>query len=227
MDELLTALRRAPAFAELDEAALGAVAREAELQEFASGATIWEQGTVPLHVQILLEGRVGLTVASETIGTTILDVVEPVDILFLAAVLMNAPTLMGARALSPSRMLLLPAESFRETLGRAPQLSMSMLASLSGQYRLMVRQIKDLKLRSAAQRLGCYLLGLARAQGGGELVRLPYDKRVLAAQLGATPEHLSRAFATLRAHGVDTRGSSVRITDPTALTAFAAPDPPG
>jgi CRP/FNR family transcriptional activator FtrB len=226
MDELLTALRRAPAFAELDEAALAAVTREAELQEFASGATIWEQGTVPLHVQILLDGRVGLTVASEAIGTTILDVLEPVDILFLPAVLMNAPTVMGARALAPSRMLLLPAETFRKTLGSAPQLSMSMLASLSGQYRLMVRQIKDLKLRSAAQRLGCYLLGLARAQGG-EFVRLPYDKRVLAAQLGATPEHLSRAFATLRAHGVDTRGSSVHITDPAALTAFAAPDPPG
>lgn len=132
---------------------------------------------------------------------------------------------MGARALAPSRLLLVPAAGFRTSLAAAPRLGMAMLASLAGQYRLLVRQVKNLKLRSAAQRLGCHLLDLSREQGS-ERLRLSYDKRVLAAQLGATPEHLSRAFATLRAHGVETRGAVVHIADPAALTAFAAPEPP-
>jgi CRP/FNR family transcriptional activator FtrB len=55
---------------------------------------------------------------------------------------------------------------------------------------------------------------------------LPYDKRLLASRLGMTPEHLSRAFASLRRHGVNTgHGRIVILNNPAALTAFARQDP--
>jgi CRP/FNR family transcriptional activator FtrB len=40
-----------------------------------------------------------------------------------------------------------------------------------------------------------------------------------------TPENLSRAFGTLKQHGVAISGARVRIEDRAALTAFARPDP--
>jgi CRP/FNR family transcriptional activator FtrB len=89
---------------------------------------------------------------------------------------------------------------------------------------MIVRQVKDLKLRSSTQRLGCYLLALAREQNVEGEFRLPYDKRLLAGRLGMTPENLSRAFASLREYGVETHGSRVALHNPAALEAFAAPD---
>jgi CRP/FNR family transcriptional activator FtrB len=101
---------------------------------------------------------------------------------------------------------------------------MAMMASLSSHYRMLVRQVADLKLRSAAQRLGCYLLALAETQPESNRVSLSFDKKLLASRLGTRPEHLSRAFATLREYGVSTRGSTVVLRDPDKLAAFATPD---
>ena len=89
----------------------------------------------------------------------------------------------------------------------------------------MVRQVRDLKLRTAAQRLGCYLL--ARVKDGEARradFRLPFDKGLLAARLGCRQENLSRAFATLRAYGVETHGSRVILHDIPRLKALAVPD---
>ena len=55
------------------------------------------------------------------------------------------------------------------------------------------------KLRTTAQRLGHYLLELAPDKtSNSATLRLPFDKRLLAARLGCRQENLSRAFATLR-----------------------------
>jgi hypothetical protein len=63
---------------------------------------------------------------------------------------------------------------------------------------------------------------------GGESVRadfrLPFDKGLLAARLGCRQENLSRAFAALRAYGVETHGSHVILHDIPRLKVLAVPD---
>jgi hypothetical protein len=78
----------------------------------------------------------------------------------------------------------------------------------------MVRQVRDLKLHTAGPRLGYYLL--TRVNGSEDITadfRLPFDKGLLAARLGCQQENLSRAFAALRAYGVETHGSYVILHD--------------
>ncbi len=97
--------------------------------------------------------------------------------------------------------------------------------SLSRDYRDLVRQIRDLKLRTTAQRLGCYLLALVPDPGAHAAdLRLPFEKGLLAARLGCRQENLSRAFAALREFGVETRGARVSLRDIPRLTAYAMPD---
>ena len=71
----------------------------------------------------------------------------------------------------------------------------------------MVRQVRDLKLRTAAQRLGCYLL--ARVKDGEAHkadFRLPFDKGLLAARLGCRQENLvARLCRAARVWSGDTR----------------------
>ena len=132
---------------------------------------------------------------------------------------------MTARTLKPSRLLEIPAAPLRELIAVRPKLAVAMLEGLSWEVASTTRQVLDLKLRSSAQRLGCYLLSLAQFPGanGGEF-RLPFQKRLLAERIGCRFEHLSRAFALLREYGVETRGSRVILHDMVRLRDFAAPD---
>jgi Crp-like helix-turn-helix domain len=54
--------------------------------------------------------------------------------------------------------------------------------------------------------------------------RLPFEKGLLAARLGCRQENLSRAFASLRRFGVETRGGNVTLNDVQRLTDYAQPD---
>lgn len=65
---------------------------------------------------------------------------------------------------------------------------------------------------------------MTREQDDSDRLTLLDDKQLLAGRLGTTPEKLSRAFATLRAHGVRTSGAQVRLEDRSRLAAFADPD---
>jgi CRP/FNR family transcriptional activator FtrB len=218
------ALRVLPVFAGVDDAVLAEIARLGEMREFAPEAVLLEQGTMADHLHVLLSGQVGLTARSSEGRSTVVEVLRAVDVFFLAAVLTDAPYLMGAIALERSRLLLVPAPALRGLVDDSLPLARAMLAALSRHYRMLARQVADLKLRTSTQRLGCYLLALARELKAPGEFRLPYDKRLLAGRLGMTPENLSRAFAALRDYGVETHGARVVLHDMNALERFALPD---
>ncbi len=220
----LEILGELPAFAALSDGVLERLAVNAREQTVAAGTTIFESGARPDHLHVLLEGQVGLFGVGADDERTVVEVLSGVDQFILAAVLTDAPYLMSARALTPARLLLIEAARLRRIVQSEPQLAVAMIGSLSRHYRMLVQQVKDLKLHSTAQRLGCFLLGLARAQRDAKKLKLPYDKQLLAARLGTTPENLSRAFATLRAYGVSTSGAMVSVDDLAGLTEFSQPD---
>jgi CRP/FNR family transcriptional activator FtrB len=183
------------------------------------------QGAMPELFHVLLEGQVALS-STATDGTTaVVEVVHPVGHFVLASVLSELPYLMTARTVTRSRLLAIDAAQLLELVRREPSLASTLLSSVSRDFRTMVRQVRDLKLRTAAQRLGCYLL--ARVKDGEATqadFRLPFDKGLLAARLGCRQENLSRAFAALRAYGVETHGSRVILHDIPKLKALAVPD---
>jgi CRP/FNR family transcriptional activator FtrB len=117
---------------------------------------------------------------------------------------------------------MIEAEHFRRCLATDHGLTTAMMRELALHWRLLVQQIKDLKLRRAPQRLASYLLTLSGGAAG--TVALPGGRRELAARLGMTPESLSRAFAELKGLGVSGRGSSVYVADAAKLHAFCAFD---
>jgi CRP/FNR family transcriptional regulator, transcriptional activator FtrB len=224
VSDLIAALRGIPVFAELDDGMLARVSSIGTLARVPPGTRLFSQGDRPTSLHILLAGQVSLTGVAPDGTKAVVEVLKPVDMFILAAVLTDAPYLMSAETVDEARLMLIAAEELRLLIEHDPKLAMRMLASVSMQFRMLVRQVKDLKLRSAAQRLGCFLLALGGDRKDGGSVVLPYDKRLLAARLGTTPEHLSRAFATLRAHGVEVRGMEVEMTDLAKLVAFAGPD---
>ena len=218
-------LRVSPIFAGLSTELLQQLAAMTELNEAAAGGELCRQGALAAHLHILLAGQITLSGTSPDGAAAVVDILGPPGHFVLAAVLTQLPYLMTARALTAVQLLRLDAAALRALLALEPALALSLLQNQALDCRAMVRQVRDLKLRSTAQRLGCYLLAqvtdpLARSAA----FRLPFEKGLLAGRLGCRQENLSRAFAVLRTVGVETSGTRVWLHDIARLQNYAAPD---
>ena len=190
-----------------------------------AGTVLFEQGDTPNFQVILLSGSVQLFGRSTDGREVLIEVVRAPDLVIPAAILTASPYLMQARVPEPSRFLLVQADAFRAAIDADPRLAKDVLATLAEQFRRMVRQTKNLKLRSAPERVGCYLLELSARQGTPDRALLPYEKHVIASELGMTRESFSRALNTLTKAGIAVDGQEVAITDRARLTAAAMSDP--
>lgn len=216
-------LARVPLFADLSDETLRRLGRGALLVEHGRGERLFEAGEIPDYLHLLIDGSVQLTGAIDD-REAVVELLRPVDAFIMAAVLTSKPYLMSAKVVDPARLLLIPAALLREQVSTDPRLALTMLGSMANQYRQMVRQVKDLRLRTAAQRLGIYLLRLHEADGDDQTLLLPFDKKLVAARLDMTPESLSRALSVLREHGVEVDFSVVHIAAIERLRKFCRLD---
>ena len=216
-------LRAQPLFSALPDHLLERVAAISTVQVFPAGERLFDVGRHPSCLYVLCAGQVALGTRGSFHEFVAVEVMRAGDVFGAPAVLLDQPSLMGAETIEPSEIICIAAPGLRSLMAAEAQMAMTMLVSMTNAYRALVRQISDLKSRSVAQRLGCYLLGLAHEQGEGEIV-LPFEKRLLASRLGTTPESLSRAFSVLRTCGVTTLGRKVVLGNTRVLRAFARPD---
>jgi CRP/FNR family transcriptional activator FtrB len=166
---------------------------------------------------------VSLNAAGPDGQTTVVEFFPEGEIFVLAAAILRLPYLVTARLATDARVLMIPAETFRHALASESRLTLALVEVLARHWRLLVTQIKDLKLRPAARRLAGGLVDLAAADRGPATVRLDIDRKLLAQRLGMTPESLSRAFVALRPLGVASEGRTIRVERVEALRDYCDP----
>ena len=217
-------VRALPMFAGLDERSYAAITGSAFLQRFPANTQLLLEGDPVDFLYILLDGQVELS-GTWNDKDTVLAILRPVSTFILAAVVLDADALMGARVLERSDILMVPGDAIRARMAEDAAFAVAVAKELSGCYRGLVRTIKNQKLRSGVERLANYLLQLHARAGGSDVVQLPHEKRILASLLGMAPENLSRAFQTLKPYGVDVSGADVRLRLIADLRRLAKPDP--
>ncbi len=210
-------------FADMDQANFEALMRISYVQNFPPRIDLITEGEPPDFLHVVVSGTVDLF-SSWNGRETSLATVRPVSTFILAATIKDAPYLMSARTLEKSRIILLPSEDVRQVFEKDGAFARAIVAELSQCYRAVVKNTKDLKLRTSLERLANYLLrqmGRAESNAFG----LTMEKRRLASFLGMTPENLSRAFKGLEPYGVRVDGNYVKITETEGLKRFAKPSP--
>jgi len=206
-------LKQTSIYAELGPAVAERIFRQAVVQTVPRGAVAFSQGDMPEFVHVLLAGEIALVAEDEKLGPTVIEFLPAGEIFVAPAGLLELPYLVSAKAIEESRILMLPADELRRLVAVEPALGVAMTRALARHWRLLVKQIKELKLKSASQRLGSYLIAKAPVREGATSFRLAEERKMIAARLGMTPESLSRAFAQLKDAGVSGRGRHIAIAD--------------
>ncbi len=221
----LAALRRTPWLGQVAPHVLERLAEHAVVHRTPAGVQLFEQAETPAVAQFLMEGEVEL-IAVRGDAETLVELVKAPDLLLPAAVLNRQPYLVRARVHRDAVVMLAPADAFRHAVASDHAFCLAVLACEAAQFRRQMRLAKAIRLRSAEERIGAYLVELAQgAPAGAASVRLPLEKRLIASQLGMTRETLSRALPGMADHGLRVVGDVVHIDDLSAALAAFPPDP--
>jgi CRP/FNR family transcriptional activator FtrB len=219
------ALRATPLLRDLADPVLNRLAKISKIVNAPEDTEICRQGEAADALFIVLDGQLAGFSATANGTTAVVEVIRSGETLGLATLLARLPRLIGVRTVTPSKLISIDAHGLLALVEQEPSLVTALLRAEANEFRALVRQVCDLKLRTTAQRLGCYLLSLTtEKQANATALRLPFDKRLLAARLGCRQENLSRAFAALRGFGVETHGARVILHDIASLKAYAEPD---
>lgn len=218
------ALARTGWLASVPGEVLDRLAKQAVLHRMPAGSTLFEEAETPAFALLLVSGQVEL-LAVRGAEETLVELVRAPDLLLPAAVLNSQPYLLRARVLGDARLVMVQAEAFRAAVASAPDLCLAVLACQAAQFRRQIKHAKNLQLRSAEERVGCYLLKLIEDAPPGAPVRLPLEKRLIASQLGITRETFSRSLAIVARHGLRVDGDAVRLEDAAAARARFQLDP--
>ncbi len=222
---ILDALRTTPLLQDLGEPVLDRLAAISKIVNVPEDTEICRQGDAADALLIVLGGQLAAFSTAPNGTIAVVEVIRSGETLGLATLLARLPRLLGVRTATPSRLLSIDAAGLLALVEQEPSLVTALLRAEANEFHALVRQVCDLKLRTTAQRLGCYLLSLStETQANTPALRLPFDKRLLAARLGCRQENLSRAFASLRGFGVETHGARVILHDIASLTAYSEPD---
>ncbi len=209
-DEDRQIVRDLDLFRDMDEMRFDGLLNAAFLQQFPERVTLIEEGGRADFLHVVIDGFVELFACLDGREST-MTVLAPVSTFILAAVLKDAVYLMSARTKAPARILMIPAQNVRGAMEDDDAFARSIVQELASCYRGVVRNQKNIKLRTGVERLASYLAHQHVRQGANGKLALPIDKKTLASMLGMTPENLSRAFSMLRRNGVAVKGPEITI----------------
>ncbi len=203
-------LERSAFFQAAGSAAMSELLRISFTHLLPKGTVLFEQGDEPEFLHILLAGSIGLQAQGERGDPTLVEILCAGEVFLAPAVMLNLPYLASATALTEVRVLMVPAEAFREAYARSLPLCRATAELLARHWRLMVDQVVDLKVHDAETRVTRFLQQRASKEPGEASPDLPEPRIAIAARLGMTPETLSRTLALLEKKGKLSRAPVAR-----------------
>jgi CRP/FNR family transcriptional activator FtrB len=218
----LAEMRGLRIFSGVADAQVEAMLKGAFLQRFPPFVELAREGEPADFLHVVVEGQVEIFAEYRDRETTI-AVQGPGHAFIIAAVILDRVYLKSARALTAARILMIPAEAVRQAFAADAAFCRSLSGELALAYRMVVKELKNQKLRTSLERVANWLLAQDTANGGAGRFVLPFDKKILASRLGIVPEVLSRSFTALVPYGVRVSGPEVTIKDRKALMSLARP----
>lgn len=213
-----------PVFSGIKPQTLAVLLAEANVYNLRPAHALFRQGEPAHAFFIIMDGWIKLYRVTPAGDEAVLNVLTRGESFAEAVTFTSGRYPASACAVTPARVMVIPADHVVKCIREMPDVAIAMIASTSQHLHRMAQQIEQLMAQSATQRVAVFLASLAPCTRGPCTIRLPYDKSLIAGRLGLKPESLSRVFAKLRTIGVDVRASNVVVRDMAQLCKLVACD---
>ncbi len=216
-------LRANALFAAFDEPQFARIADGAQLIHLTAGRLLFQRGEPARSFFVVLEGQVKLFLQSRAGEEKILELMGPGQSFAEAVMFMEGHEYpVSALAVEATTLLVVPSRDYLAALKDNPATCLRLLAKLSQRMHGQVREIEELTLETAGNRLIRHLLRRATAAPqGGSHVQLDETRQMLASRLAIKPETLSRLLRVLTDAGlIDSSGRDIQIPDVERLRSY-------
>jgi CRP-like cAMP-binding protein len=219
-----TAIGACPLFSHLNSDLRQRICNRGRIVACERGHIIFNQGDVADAFFVLLDGWVKLYRLTANGGEAVVTVLTTGETFAEPVMFLGGRYPVAAEAASACRLLRMELTGFIAVLEEDPDVAAAMLASIARHGTNLTEQIERLKLLDAPRRVAEFFLRLIAPGEHSAQITLPYEKALIAARLGMTPESFSRALASLGKYGVVVQREVVTIGDVGGLRGFAALD---
>ena len=204
-----------PIFANLSQNALDGIAKYSHIKEYKKGRPLFFEGEKAGELHTILEGWVKVFNSNVDGEESVIQISDRNKSLAEVEVLFSRNFSVSAKVIEDSKILSVPAEIIRDEVQKNRHLADNILMNIAHQSQELIRHITQLTLRTAEQRVCCFLLDfLADHYRGDNNISLPYDKSIVASYLAITPETLSRTLKSLGECGyIENKNGNIHILD--------------
>lgn len=215
-------IRTLPLFAGVSRGTLHSLLGQARIVQHDKGHIFLMQGEPMPRLYIVMQGWVKLFKNTVDGQESVLQILGQGETLLETAFANNTVCPVSAQAIDKVKLLSIPSVILREHLGEDRTLAINMLATTATQSQNHINQIEQLTLRTAAQRVGWFLLRLRLMldQQQSLEITLPFDKALIASFLDIKPETFSRILQLFRDQGFDINRQTLTLPDHYALCEF-------
>jgi CRP-like cAMP-binding protein len=213
-------LRRHDLFAALTDAQWKAIAPRTHARSFTAGQQLFSRGDAAQEFFLLREGVVKLYRVSASGQEKVMRLIRAGMTYAESVMFMDEPRYpVHAQGVEAGVVIAIESAAYLDVLRESFAVCRAVMARLTERLHANWDEIEALTLQNSRYRVVNYLLGLLPADAmGAARVKLPARKVLIAAQLAATPETLSRVLHALSHEGViEIRDYQVFVPDVAAL----------
>lgn len=213
-------LRSCQLFVGLPATDMAAIAAFLVPKNLAKGEYLFREGARAEGFYIVQKGAINVHRVNAAGKEQVIHLFRPIESFAEGALASAEGYPADARATEATTVLLVPKLEFVQLLRKRPELALRMLGSMSQHLRVLIGLLDDLMLKNMETRLANWLLKRCPRPLGAApaIVQLDRTKRVLAAEMGATSETLSRTLAKFRDQNLlRVKGNTITVTNPRAL----------
>lgn len=203
-----------------------AILSQSHVQYVNSGDAVFYRGEDALNIFVVLDGWITLSRTTPNGMETVVGVFTRNQSFGEAVAFKGGVYPVDAVATTDTVLLKIPIVELQRVIMSDPSVFSAILSATFAHLHDLVSQLEQLKSHNATQRVAGFLLSLCDpdAPTNPAIVKLPFDKSLVAAKLGIKPESLSRIFASLKERGVVINGAYAVINDCESLKSFADVD---
>jgi len=173
---------------------VAALAKSASVVDLVRGDVVFEEGSRPDALYVVVSGRVAITLEHDVDNReSVIALMGAGDLFGDLAILDGGPRSASARALEPSSVLRIPAEAVLSLLRSNNALLWDVVGLLAERLRHMDEAIADSVFLDVTGRTAKRLLELS---GGKDDFTLPVTQEELAGMVGASRERVNKAISS-------------------------------